>query len=36
MNGYLSAMRNSIITISLGVAIYGFQEVLKRKILKKP
>ena len=24
LNGYLSAMRNSIITTSLGVAIYGF------------
>jgi len=25
-NGYLSAMRNSIISVSLGVAIYGFSR----------
>ena len=38
MNGYLSAMRNSIITVSLGVAIYGFSRSFKkidsRKIMK--
>jgi len=31
MNGYLSAMRNSIITTSLGVAIYGFSRSFKKK-----
>jgi hypothetical protein len=31
MNGYLSAMRNSIITVSLGVAIYGFSRSFKKK-----
>lgn len=31
MNGYLSAMRNSIITTSLGVAIYGFSRSFKTK-----
>ena len=31
MNGYLSAMRNSIITMSLGVAIYGFSRSFKKK-----
>ena len=31
MNGYLSAMRNSIITASLGVAIYGFSRSFKKK-----
>jgi len=38
INGYLSAMRNSIITVSLGVAIYGFSRSFKkidsRKIMK--
>ena len=32
LNGYLSAMRNSIITTSLGVAIYGFSRSFKKKI----
>jgi hypothetical protein len=32
LNGYLSAMRNSIITSSLGVAIYGFSRSFKKKI----
>ena len=31
MNGYLSAMRNSIITTSLGVAIYGFSRSFKKR-----
>lgn len=31
MNGYLSAMRNSIITSSLGVAIYGFSRSFRNK-----
>jgi hypothetical protein len=31
MNGYLSAMRNGIITTSLGVAIYGFSRSFKKK-----
>ena len=31
MNGYLSALRNSIITVSLGVAIYGFSRSFKKK-----
>ena len=31
LNGYLSAMRNSIITIALGVSIYGFSRFLKKK-----
>jgi hypothetical protein len=31
MNGYLSAMRNSIITVSLGVAIYGFSRSFRKK-----
>lgn len=31
MNGYLSAMRNSIITTSLGVAIYGFSRSFRTK-----
>ena len=35
MNGYLSAMRNSIITISLGVAIYGFSRSFKKKNSQK-
>lgn len=39
MNGYLSAMRNSIITMSLGVAIYGFsrsfEKEYSRKIMKR-
>ena len=26
INGYLSGMRNSIITTSLGIAIYGFSR----------
>ena len=32
LNGYLSAMRNSIITTSLGVAIYGFSRSFKKKV----
>jgi len=39
MNGYLSAMRNSIITMSLGVAIYGFsrsfEKEYSRNIMKR-
>ena len=38
MNGYLSAMRNSIITMSLGVAIYGFSRSFKktsRNVMKR-
>lgn len=39
MNGYLSAMRNSIITTSLGVAIYGFsrsfEKEYSRNIMKR-
>lgn len=39
MNGYLSALRNSIITVSLGVAIYGFSRSFKkassRSIMKR-
>ena len=39
MNGYLSAMRNSIITASLGIAIYGFsrsfEKEYSRKIMKR-
>ena len=31
MNGYLSGMRNSIITTSLGIAIYGFSRSFKKK-----
>ena len=31
MNGYLSGMRNSIITVSLGIAIYGFSRSFKKK-----
>ena len=31
LNGYLSAMRNSIITIALGVSIYGFSRFFKKK-----
>tara|TARA_B100000073_G_scaffold20854_1_gene16542 strand:+ start:342 stop:734 length:393 start_codon:yes stop_codon:yes gene_type:complete len=34
-NGYLSAMRNSIITSSLGIAIYGFSRSFKKKASKK-
>ena len=30
-NGYLSGMRNSIITLSLGVAIYGFSRSFKKQ-----
>jgi ABC-type Fe3+ transport system permease subunit len=31
INGYLSGMRNAIITVSLGVAIYGFSRSFKKK-----
>ena len=31
MSSYLSGMRNSIITLSLGVAIYGFSRSFKKK-----
>jgi len=31
MNGFLSGMRNSIITVSLGIAIYGFSRSFKKK-----
>jgi|TARA_B110000967_G_C18477134_1_gene360246 hypothetical protein len=35
MNGYLSGMRNSIITVSLGIAIYGFSRSFKKKSSRK-
>jgi len=35
MNGFLSGMRNSIITISLGIAIYGFSRNFKKKSSQK-
>jgi len=35
MNGYLSGMRNSIITVSLGIAIYGFSRSFKKKTSRK-
>ena len=35
LNGYLSALRNSIITVALGVSMYGFQNLLKNKHQKK-
>ena len=35
LNGYLSGMRNSIITSSLGIAIYGFSRNLKKKTSRK-
>ena len=35
INGYLSGMRNSIITTSLGIAIYGFSRSFKRNLLEK-
>ena len=31
MSSYLSGMRNSIITLSLGVAIYGFSRTFKKQ-----
>ena len=31
MNGYLSGLRNGIITLSLGVAVYGFSRTFKRQ-----
>ena len=31
MNGYLSGLRNGIITLSLGVAIFGFSRTFEKK-----
>jgi len=31
MNSYLSAMRNTIITLTLGIGIYGFSKTFKNK-----
>tara|TARA_B100000123_G_scaffold271144_1_gene250320 strand:+ start:240 stop:611 length:372 start_codon:yes stop_codon:yes gene_type:complete len=31
MNSYLSALRNSIITLTLGIGIYGFSKSFKNK-----
>tara|TARA_B110000261_G_scaffold23749_1_gene25480 strand:+ start:81 stop:431 length:351 start_codon:yes stop_codon:yes gene_type:complete len=38
LNGYLSSLRNGIITITLGVVIYGFSKTFNKKskeIMKK-
>lgn len=38
INGYLSALRNGIITVTLGVVIYGFSKTFNKKskeIMKK-
>ena len=31
MNGYLSGLRNGIITLSLGVAIFGFSRTFEKQ-----
>ena len=31
MNSYLSAIRNSIISLSLGIGVYGFSKTFKKK-----
>ena len=31
MNSYLSAMRNTIITLTLGIGIFGFSKTFKNK-----
>jgi len=35
LNGYLSALRNSIITVALGVSMYGFSKFIKKQSSKE-